>query len=205
MNMKTTSKVLIILVIALVGCSLMSCQPRKGNIELTDFTKEFISLYVNHSDNFFAKNRRNEVLIRSSTGTLHYNLSILFWDLTPSWYSEEEFLGQTFYSGYRIRVFGKENPILFTVKDDVVRRRRQKDVFLDLSNPNIWGISLHKKDMSLCKIKTFKTRNYRDVSDLENFAKRFFTIADTVDGQCVVCGISHWWDVPSVPMNKKND
>ncbi|MCL2414639.1 MAG: hypothetical protein FWC94_05230 [Bacteroidales bacterium] len=189
--MKTASK---ILSIALIGCSLMSCQTRRSNIELTDFTRGFISLYINHPDNFFAKNRRNEILIMSSTDTLYYSLSIHFQDLRSrsSYYCEELFVGQTFYLGYRIRVFGDENPIFYSVKDKIRKRRHRKDDPFYLIRPNVWSVSLHKEDMSLCKTRTFKTKNYRDISAILNWAERHFKVADTIEDRCAICGaVSH--------------
>jgi len=169
--MKAISKVLSIV---LVGCSLMSCQTRKGNVELTDFTRELISLYINDLDNLNARNRKDVIIIGGFTDTLHHYFFIFAVSRrVADLYYCEEAIGQTSYLGHLVRVFGNKNSIFYSIKDNIkIRKRCNKNDDIDIAhNPNVWQILLHK-DMSFYKIH--KSINNEDISAIENLVERFF-------------------------------
>jgi len=172
--MKTTK----ILCIVLVACTLMSCQTRRNNIELTDFTRELISLYVNHPDNHsFAKNRNKKITIVSFTDTSHYCLSIFF-DSNDNVFYTEDFVGQTSYLGFLVRVFGDYNSVFYSVKDKVKTQRRCERILIN-DSPNVWRICFHR-DTSFCRMRTRKEIGNEDISAIEDLVKRHFRAFDTL-------------------------
>jgi len=170
-----------ILNIVLVVCSLMSCQAKKDNIELTDFAKELLSLYINDQDNFSAKNRKNEIVIESFIDTQYYGISVFFHTSKLYKFCEENFVGKTSYLGHFVRVFGDEISIFYFVRDKIKARKCRKNDLLVLYNPNVWQIWIHKKDTSFCKMMTYKFINNEDISAIEDLAGKYFKICQCAD------------------------
>ena len=86
-------------------CCFMSCQAKKdnGNVVLTDFTKELISMYIDDPYNLNAKNRKDEIIMASVTDTSYYYLSVFFNNSKEYKYCSNDFVGQTYYLGHLIK------------------------------------------------------------------------------------------------------
>jgi len=154
--------------------SFMSCQAKKenSNIVLTDFTKELISLYSNDVENINAKNRKDEIIIISIDDTLYYYLSVFSNNSKSYNFCREDFVGQTSYSGHLIRVFGNENSNFYSVKEKIKMQKRCNDNFTEY-DPSVWQICFYK-DLSFCKMKTYKVTVYEDIVEIQNLAEKYF-------------------------------
>ncbi|MEA4919206.1 TonB family protein [Proteiniphilum sp.] len=152
--------------------SFMSCQAKKDNIMLTDFTKELISMYINDVENLNAKNRKDEIIIISNTDSLHYYLSVFANNSKEYKFCREDFIGQTSYSGHLIRAFGSENSNFYSVISEIKTQKRCGDNFTEY-DPSIWRICFFK-DLSFCKMKTYKVTADRDISAIQSLAQKFF-------------------------------
>lgn len=164
--------------IAFAICFFMSCQTRKNNIELTDFTRELISLYINDPDNFDMTSERGKIIITSNTNKHYHCLSIYFHPRSIYYdydFGNGNFVGQTTYLGHLIRVYGDESSIFYSVKDKINTQRRRRNGLDDEWNPNVWTLCLHY-DMSFCKMRTSKRINNQDVSAMQNLVEKHFRV-----------------------------
>lgn len=156
-----------------------SCKTEsKDNIIFTDFTKELISLYINDVENLNAKNRKDEIIITSFTDTSYYYLSVFANNDKEYKFCRDDFVGQTLYLGHLIRVFGDEGSIFYSTlkKNKRLKKCKQDSIIYD---PNVWDICFHK-DLSFCKMKTYKTNIYEDISAIQSLAERYFSVSDTI-------------------------
>jgi hypothetical protein len=156
----------------------MSCQAKKenNNIVLTDFTKELIFLYINDVENLNAKNRKDEIIIISVTDTSYYYLSVFANNGREYKFCREDFVGQTLYSGYLIRVFGNESAIFYSVKEKIKGQKRCNNNFTEY-DPNVWQICFYK-DQSFCKLKTYKVTVDEDITEIQNLAEKYFGVSN---------------------------
>lgn len=159
--------------------TFISCQ-EKNNVELTDFTKELISMYINDSDNRVAKDRKDEIIIVSYTDTLRYHLSVFANDRRSYKFCREDFVDETFYLGHLIRVFGEENSVFYSINEKNKRVKRCKeDKFPPFYDPLVWEFSLYK-DYSFCKMKTYKVTADGHISAIQSLAEKYFKISETI-------------------------
>ncbi|MDR1553981.1 MAG: hypothetical protein LBS69_11065 [Prevotellaceae bacterium] len=169
-----------IFIIVFMVCGIISsCKTRNNdNIILTDFTKELILLYVNDSNNLEAKNRKDEIIITSFTDTSYHYLSVFANNGREYKFCREDFVGQTLYLGHLIRVFGDEGSIFYSTrkKNKRLKKCKQDSIIYD---PNVWNICFHK-DLSFCKMKTYKITVDEDISSIQNLAEKYFNVLDTV-------------------------
>ena len=63
-----------ILYILLITCCFVSCESKKDNVILKDFTKELVSLYINDTINIKAKKRNDEMILLVGSDTSNYYL-----------------------------------------------------------------------------------------------------------------------------------
>lgn len=147
-----------------------------SNIELTEFTKELVSMYVNDEQNIGAQNRNDEIIITSYTDDTGYYLSVFANNPLGYYYCTEDYIGKTMYLGHVIRVFGDENPLFFLL---IRKIRKQEpcscnnDVEYD---PNVWHICLYK-DGSLCTRETCKVAPDEDISDIQSLVEKHFRVS----------------------------
>ena len=168
-------------------CCFMSCQAKKDNVVLTDFTKELISLYI---DTYIDEIERTlqyrnindikpEIIVSTYTDTLNYYL-IIHYNTERRYYDclrdDDDFIGQTTYRGFRVRVFGEKESIFYSVERNI-KRRRGKCNYIIFYNPPTWIFALHK-DLSFCEIKTSKEREDDDISILRDLAEKYFIVSD---------------------------
>jgi hypothetical protein len=151
----------------------MSCQAKEGNdVLLTDFTKELIFMYINDSENFNAKNRKDEIIIISVADTSYYYLSVFANNRREYKFCREDFVGQTSYLGHLIRVFGNENSNFYSVTNKIKTQKRCSDSFIEY-DPSVWQICFYK-DLSFCKMRTYKVTANEDISAILSLAEKYF-------------------------------
>jgi hypothetical protein len=163
-----------------VSC-FMSCQVKKenGNVVLSDFTKELISLYINDVENINAKNRKDEIIIIYVTDTSHYYLSVFANNSKEYKFCREDFVGQTLHLGHLIKVFGDTSSIFYSVNEKIKKRKRCNDNFTEY-DPFVWYVCLYK-DKSLCKTKTYKVNDYEDITVIQNLVEKYFGDSNVPD------------------------
>ena len=172
-----TSRIFIFLFMAFC---FLTCQVKKenSNVELIDFTKELISIYINDPDNLEAKNRKDEIIIISVEDTMHYYLSIFANNSKTYKYCREDFIGQTSYLGHIIKIFGDGNSIFYSVKDRIKTTKRHNANYIEY-DPTVWQICLYK-NQSFCKMKTYKVSANEDISIIQNLVEKYFNVSDTI-------------------------
>lgn len=160
--------------------TFISCQ-ENNSVELTDFTKELISMYINDSDNRVSKDGKDEIIVISYTDTLHYHLSIFANNRKSYKFCREDFVGQTLYLGHLIRVFGEENSVYYCIIEKNKRVTRCKeDKYPPIYDPLVWQFSLYK-DLSFCKMKTYKVTADGDISAIQSLAEEYFKISEIIE------------------------
>jgi len=159
--------------IVFIICGLVSCQAKKSNVILTDFTKELISMYINDIDNLEAKNRKEEIIIRTHIDTLNYYLFIHSNDYKSYKYCREDFIGQTLYLGHLVRIFGDENLMFYSVTKKVNSQKKCKNKIFIEYDPSVWKICFYK-DKSFCKEKTYKVTDEEDISLIQSLVEKHF-------------------------------
>jgi hypothetical protein len=157
----------------------MACQEKKwnNNVVLTDFTKELISVYINDVGNLNAKNRKDEIIITSTTDTSYYYLSVFANNSKEYKFCREDFVGQTSHLGHLIKVFGDENSIFYFIKHKIKGQMKCKEIVTEY-DPNEWFICFNK-DKSFCKMKTHKVTANGDLSAIQSLAEKNFRVSDT--------------------------
>lgn len=167
----------------LIACSFVSCQAKKGdnNVILTDFTKDLISLYINDAVNINLKNRKNEIIVTACADTSYYYLSVFANNRKEYKFSREDFIGQTVYLGYLVRIFGDENSMFYSVSNKIKKQKYCKDNHTEY-DPNIWYISFHK-DKTFCKMKTYKGAPSEDITEIQNLAEKYFEVSQTITNE----------------------
>ncbi|GHU86378.1 hypothetical protein FACS1894153_3340 [Bacteroidia bacterium] len=160
----------------------MFCQAKRvNNVVLTDFTKDFISMYVNEVVNLNAKNKENEIIIVSFADTSYYYLSVFANNSEEYNFCRDDFIGQTLYLGHTIRIFCEEIPIFYSVKEKIKRQKRCDDDFTEY-DPTVWRVCLYK-DLSFCKKKTYKVTDYEDISTIQSLVEKHFSVSNTKENE----------------------
>lgn len=169
-----------ILSIIFLFCGLISCQAKRdnNNVELTEFTKDLISLYINDAVNINVKNRKDEIIVTVAADTSYYYLSVFANNRKEYKFCREDFIGKTAYLGHLIRVFGDESSMFYSVKEKIRKKKRCKDNYT-IYDPNVWQICFHK-DKSFNKMRTYKTTLSEDISDIQSLAEKHFTVSQTI-------------------------
>lgn len=170
----------IIFNIMLVACCLISCQAKKGdnNVTLTDFTKDLISLYINDAVNINTKNRKDEIIVIAVADTSYYYLSVFANNCKEYKFCREDFIGKTVFLGHLVRMFGDESSMFYSVNEKIKKQERCKDNYIEY-DPNIWQIVFYK-DKSFNKMRTYKTIQNKDISDIQSLAEKHFTVSQTI-------------------------
>ena len=161
-------------------CVFFACQSTTfdSNIELTEFTKELVSMYVNDEQNIDAINRNDEIIIVSFTDDTCYRLALFANNPQDYDYCREDYIGQTMYLGHAVKIFGDENTSFFRL---IRRTRKQEpcsynhDCFYD---PDVWNICLYK-DGSLCTRETYKVAPEEDISEIQSLVEKYFSVLES--------------------------
>jgi TonB family protein len=187
----------IVIIVFMVCNFVSSCKTEnKNNIILTDFTKELISLYINDIKYLGAKNRKDEIIIISVADTLYYYISIFANNSKEYIFCRDDFVGQTLYLEHLIRVFGDDASILYSIKEKNknLKKCKQDSIVYD---PSVWQVCFHK-DLSFCKMKTYRVLVDEDISAIQNLAKKYFNVCDTTHERSEN-GIYQWNEVENSP------
>ena len=173
----------IILNIMLITCCFVSCQTKKGdnNVILTDFTKDLISLYINDALNIDAKNRKDEIIVTAVADTSYYYLYVFANNRKEYKFCREDFIGQTQYLEYLVRIFGDESSMFYSVNEKVKKQERCEDNYTEY-DPNVWQICFYK-DRSFNKMRTYKTRQNEDISAIQNLVEKYFKVSKTITNE----------------------
>jgi len=157
-----------IFIIVFMVCNFGSCKVNNKDsvVVLTDFTKELISLYINDFDNIDANDRNNEIIIISVKDTLYYNLSILSNNSKSYKYCREDFVGTVSYLGHPVKVYGSDIPLFYSIKETLNPRKKCKDNLTEYDQ-----ICFHK-DLSFCKMRTYKIKVDEDISAIQNLVRK---------------------------------
>lgn len=158
----------------LIACCSVSYQTKKGknNVELTDFTKDLISLYINDALNIDAKNRKDAIIVTAVADTSYYYLSVFANNCKEYKFCREDFIGQTVYLGHLVRIFGDESSMFYSVNEKIKKQERCKDNYT-IYDPNVWQICFYK-NKSFNKMRTYKTTLSKDISTIQSLAEKFF-------------------------------
>lgn len=153
--------------------SLLACQLPKDNVQLTQFTKDLISLYVNDVENE-CRSDVDEIILISKT-TPSYIYLYVFSNHTDEYnYCDNSFLGQTNHRGYNVKVHGDKNLVFFNLTAKLKKHKRCKPKYIEY-DPQVWTVCLNKKDLSIRKRDTYKIIQYRDdISDIQDLVDRHF-------------------------------
>ena len=160
--------------------SLILCQAPKDNVELTDFTKELISLYMNSEDNrlkFDGKNKQYEMIISAYSDELSYYLTIHRNNNKFYKYCQDDFIGKTLYQGHRVKVYGDTISPFYSIIGYI--KQAPCEPFYIEYDPPTWQVCLYR-DMSFCKMRTYRVSEGRDISLIQNLAEKYFVTPDTV-------------------------
>ena len=152
----------------------ISCSGSR-DIVLTDFTKELISIYLNDSEHIQAQERKDEIILISTTDSLYYTLLIFSNNSKSYKYETFDFVGRTIYMGHSIKAFGDKIPIFYS-GNNFVKQKRQDIPNMKEYDPSVWQVSFYK-DSSFCKMRTYKTTPSENIADIENLAKKYFKIS----------------------------
>ncbi len=168
--------------IIVVSCYRNTYADKTDNIELSDFTKGFISLYL--SDSLIPE--WMNASFDEITIACDYQDSLLFlsiWANDSNQYKNDyydsyvrqgkSYLGKTSYSNYSIRVFGKENRLFFTVSANAPKQGRCVTRYYEY-DPCIWTLCFDK-DTSLRLDKTVLFSNNRDLTEVKDLIRKHFT------------------------------
>ncbi len=160
--------------------SLFACQSPEdiNNIELTEFSKELVSMYVNNEQNIGARNRKDEIIIVSTTSDTCCYLSVFANNSSEYNYCRTDFLGQTMYLGHTVRVFGNEHEAFFSIKRNL---KKQEPCFpsYDCYDPNVWFICFKKNGSLYTEIAYQYDELERDLSNLQALVRRHFPSTQT--------------------------
>jgi hypothetical protein len=166
-----------------IACCFISCQAKKGdnNVILTDFTKDLISLYINDALNIDAKNRKDVIIVTAVADTSYYYLSVFANNRKEYKFCREDFIGQTLYLGHLVRIFGDESSMFYSANEKVKKQKPCKDNYTEY-DPDVWQICFYK-DKSFNKMRTHKTTQNEDISDIQSLAEKYFKVSQTITNE----------------------
>lgn len=149
------------------------------NIRLTRFAKNLISLYIDQSADEI---EYGTIVIECTSDSLHYYAQ-LYEDQYASINKKNS--NMISYKGYTIVVSGTYLPILFSGKITDSCSKPNTEFYTTMEpyinyDPVIWQLSFHK-DYKLCKMFTYKSNPYEDISDIIKLSQKFLSGSETVD------------------------
>ena len=179
-----------VIIIFLVSFSLISCMrgwyaDRNENIELSEFSKECISLYLNDSIiNSFYTQSYDEITLRCYLyDTLMYfniyqNRSEIYKHICYECFvGDLPYLGRTSYSGKTVRVFGEENPMFLHVYGKARAQGKCRKEYWEF-DPIEWFV-VFNRDSSFCKAET-NLWEETDMTPVLELANNYFGTAPSV-------------------------
>lgn len=156
---------------------MVACRPfvKDDNIELTEFTKDMINLYLNDEKNVSDRDVANEIIILSYTDDTCNYLSIFANNPKAYKYCSDDYLGQTKFMNHAVKAFGDENTLFFLLNKKVKWKRRCNPSYVEY-DPNVWYICMHK-DGSLCTQETYRIAPHEDITVVESLVDKYFSVS----------------------------
>jgi len=172
--------IMVVFIGLLIGC-IVACtrNTEPNNIELTDFTKELISFYIDDPLNSDAKIRNDEIIIISYSDSLFYYLSIFANNSKSYKFCRDDLVGRALHLGHLIRVFGDENNMFYFVIEKIKSQNKCNKKYAEF-DPNVWRLRFHK-DQLFCKMGTMKTAPEYDLSAIQNLVEKYFETSEIID------------------------
>lgn len=156
--------------------TFVSCQTQQEkNIELKEFTKHLIELYINDIENLNAKRRKDEIILISNTDSLYFYLDIFSNNTGEYEFDRDDYIGRTMYLGHLVRIFGDNNRIFYSANKNPVRHSRISRNKIEY-DPNIWTVCFYR-DTTFCKAKTNKGTPSEDISEIEKLSEKYFNVS----------------------------
>ena len=175
----------LIIFLAVVFAISLSCERNTyadpiNNIELKDFTKSLISFYLQDSIvNKSIKYYDEITLINYPLDSISY---LSLWANNSEQYKRDcyesyvgdgvEYRGKTTYLGYSIRVFGGEDPRLFTVLYNAPKQGRCVTNYYEY-DPLELQVCINL-DNTICKDRSFFITKDKDISAIDSLVMHYF-------------------------------
>lgn len=144
----------------------------ENNIDLTDFTKDLVSLYLNDEQNVEERNNEDDIILVSISDSATYELSVFSNNPKEFDYCRDDYLGQTIYLGHSITVYGDTNSEFFLLNKKGEGSKRCEPSYEEY-DPLVWDICFDK-DYTLCEKKTCKVSPYDDITVIRSLVERHF-------------------------------
>ena len=144
-------------------CIFSSCH--NENVYLTERTNSIIRLYIkNYEQKCYGP--ANGIVMDVYSDSLHYYLSVYGNNIEIP-ICGENYWGTTIIDGYNVYVFGKQSDIFFHPLSGCHAKRCPKDIYNGFYDPPEWIIAVHKRDTSLCPLRTTKENMSYPIQDIE--------------------------------------
>ena len=159
------------------------CSTYKGNdnVNLSDFTQEVITLYLDDSLNIGPKNRNDDIILISSTDSSHFYLTLFSHENNHFCHSQDDYVGTCHYLGHKVKVFGQDSSMFYSLKNRVLSKTKRYDSsFICEYDPIVWCVSFYR-DTSFDKMRTHKSTVEEEIFDIQTIAKKFYKISKVVD------------------------
>lgn len=173
-------RIITLMVAVLFSCF---CSTYKGNdnVNLSDFTQEVITLYLNDSLNIGIKNRNDDIILISSTDTSHFYLTLFSHDNNLFCHSQDDYVGICHYLGHKVKVFGQDSSMFYSLKNKVLSKNERYDSsFICEYDPIVWCVSFYR-DTSFDKMRTHKNTAEEEISDIQAIAEKFHKKTTVID------------------------
>lgn len=151
---------------------MVACQSSVDNIELTEFTKEFVYSYMDKEQSTFTSWRADEIIMESFIDDSLYYLHIF---ANNSWsydFCTDNYLGQTTFMNYPVKIYGDENELFFLVNKKIKRKKPCDPDYAEF-DPVVWYICLNK-DTTLCIQETLRSNPDEDISIIQSLVDKCF-------------------------------
>lgn len=183
---------------ALIIILLTSCEKKVDNIELTAFTKEFISMYVSEIEITEYADKPSVIVMNIFVDSSRYNLNIFSYDGDQFNYCRDDYIGETRLNNTLVKVFGDSCPIFYNFKNKISQSIPCVDNMLEY-DPLVWNLALNA-DSSFNKMRTYCIEPNGDISSVCDLVKKYFVIPDTVPDDVYI-----WYHIENEPVLKIGD
>ncbi len=150
-------------VLVILICIFSSC--RNANVYLSERANDIIQLYIKNYEHK-CYDPINGIVMSVQSDSLHYYLSIYGNDVDIP-ICGENYWGTTMIDGYNVYIFGEQSDIFFHPLSGCHAKKCPKNMYNGFYDPPEWIIAVHKRDTSLCQMKTTKENLSDSIQDIE--------------------------------------
>ena len=144
-------------------CIFSSCHHE--NVYLTERTNSIIRLYIkNYEQKCYGP--ANGIVMDVYSDSLHYYLSVYGNNIEIP-ICGENYWGTTIIDGYNVYVFGEQSDFFFHPLSGSHLKKCPKNMYDGFYDPLKWVIAIHKRDTSLCQMRTTKENLSDPIQDIE--------------------------------------